>query len=247
MNDSEMTTERRTVELGDATTARVKVELGVGKLTLAGGASALLDAEFRYTNPAWRPEVAYTIHEGRGELTVRQPRDRRDLWDGEDERYEWDLRLNRDVPLELRVNLGVGASELHLGGLALTALDVALGVGDATIDLSGDWRRDLTVTINGGVGQTRVTLPHAVGARVEAKGGVGAVKVTGLREAGEGRARGGFPFRLPFPYNRVYLNDAYGQSDVTLRVEVNSGVGAIALAVAPADATNNRQDAKGDE
>ena len=88
-----------------------------------------------------KPEVEYTD----GTLVVRQP-------DAEglpalrgitDFRNEWDLRLNDEVPMDLRVEMGAGTSDLQLAGLSLTGLDISLGAGISTVDLSGDWAHDL--------------------------------------------------------------------------------------------------------
>jgi hypothetical protein len=54
-----------------------------------------------------------------------------------DYRYEWDLRLNDDVPMELHVDVGAGRADLKLGSLSLTRLDVAGGAGALTVDLTG--------------------------------------------------------------------------------------------------------------
>lgn len=227
MRTEDVQTESRAVDLGGATSVRADVALGVGDLRVEGGATALLEAEFRYSDPAWRPELTYRVgDDGDGRLTLRQPREPRRR-SRDHERNEWDLRLNGDVPLDLRLELGVGRSDLALGGLALTGLAIAVGVGDATIDLRGAWRRDLEIGVDGGVGKTTVLLPAGVGARVEAQGGVGAVKARGLREV-EREGGSSWP-RLPFPYRAVYVNDAYGAAPVTLRLAIHSGVGAIVL------------------
>lgn len=228
MSNGDLRTESRSVELGDATSARVGLKLGVGELRVAGGAAALLDAEFRYNVEEWRPEVEYAVRDGRGELTVRQPSGTGRQTSNA--RYEWDLRLNDDVPLDLRVNAGVGKSELMLGSLSLTGLAIETGVGSATIDLTGDRSRDLEATIKGGVGKTTVKLPGAVGVRVEAKGGIGRINARGLRQV-EGAQRGPFPF---IGSSGAYVNDAYGQSATTLRLTIESGVGEIELVLDPA-------------
>lgn len=227
MTTADVEIESRTVDLGAATAVRADIALGVGELTVAGGAAALLEAEFRYSEPSWRPELTYRVgDDGEGRLKLRQPRESHPRRGGR-ERNEWDLRLNGDVPLDLRLELGVGRSDLALGGLTLTRLTVAVGVGDATIDLRGAWRQDLEIAVDGGVGKATVLLPAGVGARVEAQGGVGGVKAHGLREA-EREGGSSWP-RLPFPYRATYVNDTYGVAPVTLRLAVHSGVGAIVL------------------
>jgi len=44
-----------------------------GELRMHGGAGKLLEADFDYSVPEWRPEVRYNRSLLRGYLTVRQP------------------------------------------------------------------------------------------------------------------------------------------------------------------------------
>jgi predicted membrane protein len=114
--------------------------------------------------------------------------------------------------MELKVNQGAGRARLTLGGLALSRLDVEIGAGETDVDLSGDWKNDLTANIQGGVGRATVRLPTDVGVRARAQGGIGAIHVHGLKKDGD-----------------AYVNEAYGKSPVTVNVEVQGGVGEINL------------------
>ena len=62
-------TESQSVELGDAKSVRVEVNLGAGNLEVAGGAEKLMEADFNYNVARLKPEVEYTD----GTLVVRQP------------------------------------------------------------------------------------------------------------------------------------------------------------------------------
>lgn len=204
--------EIRTVELGEARSAQVRVAMGVGDLRLTGGAtSGLMDARFRYNVGEWRPLVEYTVRDGRGHLRVEQPSGP-DFVPLGNVRYEWELRLQDNVPLDLRVQVGAGTAELVLGGLALERLDLEVGAGDVTLDLAGDWSRDLEAHIKGGVGNLTVQLPHETGVRVEVTSGLGHVNATGLQYDGQ-----------------AYINAAYGRSPVVLHLSIEAGVGNIDL------------------
>jgi hypothetical protein len=206
-------TESQSVELGDAETVRVEIDFGAGDLQLAGGAQKLLEAGFTYNVARLKPEVDYT----EGSLVIRQPEVEglpvlRDITDF---RNEWDLRLINEVPMELIVNMGAGTSHLQLAGLALTGLQVSLGASESTIDLSGDWGRDLAVNIDAGAADLRIRLPKDVGARVEVDAGPTIVEASGLAKDGN-----------------VYTNDAYGASEVTLQIDLEAGIGRVNLEVA---------------
>ena len=229
----ELRTESRTVELGDTASVRAEIDMGAGELDVAGGATDLLEASFTYNVAELKPEVDYSG----SRLTVRTPSvdtGIASLWDAADYRNEWDLRLNDDVPMELQVNVGAGRTNLKLGSLSLTRLDVAGGAGevlvdlsgsasltrldiaggagDLTVDLSGAWQTDLQASIAGGLGERILILPRDTGVRVKVELGVGSVDAAGLTREGE-----------------YYTNDAYGQSEATLDVELAGGVGGIEL------------------
>lgn len=203
-------TESRSVELGAAKSVRVELKMGAGEVKLAGGAKELLEADFSFQNPRWKPEVDYSVRGGRGTLVVRQPEGT--IGPRGPGRYQWDLRLNNKVPMEMRVDLGAGKSDLSLGTLSLSNLELNMGVGETVVDLTGDWKNDFQAKIHGGVGQATVKLPRDVGVRVRARGGIGEISASELKKDGD-----------------TYTNTAFEKSSVTLQVEVDGGIGEIHL------------------
>lgn len=204
-----METETRSVDLAGAESVRVELQMRAGELNLTGGADNLMDGEFSYNVPQWKPEIDYRVTGTVGRLKVEQPSGTVHVGDANN---EWNLRLNNDVPMELNLEMGAGRATLTLGELSLSRVEVKGGAGELTMDLSGDWKRDLDVQIKGGVGRVTVRLPREVGVEVSARGGIGAVHAHGLERRG-----------------RTYVNDAFGQSDVTVRVDVKGGIGEINL------------------
>ncbi len=201
--------ESRSVEQEGAKSVLVNLVMGAGRLSASGGAQHLLDATFIYNIPSWKPIVEYDVHGTKGNLTVRQPDTTRGAANA---RYEWNLRLANEVPMDLRVRLGAGTSDLDLHGLDIGTLELDAGAGQAVIDLTGDWRRDVTATIEAGVGQITLRLPKATGVQVEIKRGIGAIDADGFKRDGG-----------------VYVNDAFGSSAVTMRIAMTAGIGAIHL------------------
>src|SRR5215212_8995987 len=129
-------------------------------------------------------------------------------------RNEWDISFNDAVPTDLVVQMGAGESDLDLDSLALKGLDLQMGAGKTTVDLTGDYAKDFDASIQGGVGEATVLLPSKVGVKAKAEGGLGKINAEGLKRVGDS-----------------YVNDAYGESDVNLSVDVKSGVGEINLKV----------------
>jgi hypothetical protein len=209
----ELRTETRSVDAEDAESVRANLRIALGELNVSGGADALMEADFAYNVSAWEPRVNYELGGDTGELTVEQ----QGLGEGipdRDVRNEWDLRLNDDVPLDLTVQMGGGVSNLDLDSLTLTGLNLDMGAGATTVDLTGDWEGDLSAVVRGAAGEVTLLLPSQTGVRVNAGTRLGRVNADGLRKEGE-----------------AFVNDAYGDSDATLEVNVSGGVGQINLRV----------------
>ena len=206
----ELRSESQSVELGDAKAVDVSIDFGAGDLTMSGGASKLLEADFNYNVAELKPVVTFTD----GTLLVEQPGVHGlPIPQGiTDFRNEWNLRLADQVPMNLKVNIGAGNSDLQLAGLALTGLDLTLGAGISTVDLNNDWARDLDVSIETGAADVIVRLPKNVGVRVQVNEGPNMIEAPGLKQDGN-----------------IYTNDVYGKSQVTLDVNIKAAIGQINL------------------
>jgi hypothetical protein len=209
-----MQRQSESVDLENAQSVVAELRMGAGELNLTGGADALMEADFSYNVSEWEPGVSYDLSGETGELTVEQGSSDEGVRLGGAARNEWEVRLNDEVPTELHVEMGAGESDLDLDSLTLTGLDLQMGAGKTTVDLTGDYGQDLDASIQGGVGEATVLLPSEVGVRARAEGGLGKINAEGLQREGDS-----------------YVNDAYGNSDVTLDVDVQGGVGAINLEV----------------
>ena len=123
----------------------------------------------------------------------------------------WDLGLNRDVPIDLRIDTGAGETTLDLAQLNLSALDVNCGVGQTTIILPR--RGQLAAEIDTGIGEVRITIPAGMAARVNVDTGIGGVTVDGdLQRSGD-----------------VYSTTDYGSAIERVELEVDGGIGSIIL------------------
>jgi hypothetical protein len=209
----EMQRESHSIQAESAQSVRANLKMGAGELNLTGGADQLMEADFSYNVADWKPNVNYEVSGETGELIVKQGGGG-GVNLGGDARNEWDVRFNDEVPTNLSVQMGAGESDLDLDSLTLTGLDLQMGAGKTTVDLTGDYGQDLEASIQGGVGEATMLLPSEVGVRVRAEGGLGKINAEGLQKEGDS-----------------YVNDAYGDSEVTLDVDVQGGVGQINLEV----------------
>jgi hypothetical protein len=208
-----MQRESKSVDPKNAQSARAQLKMGAGELNVTGGADQLMEAEFSYNVSDWKPKVSYDVSDKKGELVVKQ-RSAEGAGLSGDARNEWDISLNDEVPTDLVVQMGAGESDLDLDSLALKGLDLQMGAGKTTVDLTGDYAQSFDASIEGGVGEATVLLPSEVGVKAKAEGGLGKINAEGLKRVGDS-----------------YVNDAYGESDVNLNVDVQGGIGAINLEV----------------
>jgi len=212
-------TETKTVASGGAKSVEVELRMGAGELRLTGAAQeALLEATFRFNRERLRPEVDYRVSGDTGVLRVGGRRHSGINFGRV--RNDWDLRLGKSLPVDLSLNLGAGQSRLDLRGLDLSAVDIDMGVGEMTMDISGPHARSFRVRVNGGIGSATVYLPADVGVRARINGGLGSIHTHGLTKQG-----------------KLYTNDAYGRSPVTIDIEIDGGIGSIDLRVEPGDRT----------
>ncbi len=180
---------------------------------ITGGADQLMDGDFSYNVSEWKPKVSYDVSDQNGELVVKQGGAEGTSLDGK-ARNEWDIRFNDEVPTDLVVQMGAGESDLDLDSLTLEGLVLQMGAGKTTVDLTGDYAKDFDASIQGGVGEATVLLPSGIGVKAKAVGGLGKINAEGLKRVGDS-----------------YVNDAYGEADVNLSVDVKGGVGEINLEV----------------
>jgi predicted membrane protein len=202
--------ETETVELGEAESVELDLDIGAGELKVQGGAKELMEGYFVYNIERWKPEILYSVAGNRGKLKVKQ---------GEccgmtigKKRNKWNISVSNDVPLDIKVDFGAGEGNLDLRGLILNSLEIDMGVGELQVDISGEQKKSLDVSVDGGVGSATIYLPVDVGVRVEVDGGIGSVNARDMI-----KKRG------------VYTNDAYGKTEVTIDVDVDAGIGSIDL------------------
>ena len=125
---------------------------------------------------------------------------------------KWDVKLNDAVALDITANLGAGEANLDLGEMNLNRVDMSIGAGKVEMDLRGEPKRDYTVHIRGGVGETIVQLPRDVAIAASATKGLGDISIEGLEQR-----------------DGVWINPDRVAAPVTIRLDVKGGIGQIRL------------------
>ncbi len=180
--------------------------MGSGTLHVKSGTPKLMEGRFAYNVPDWKP----VIDSKAGELSLSQPGSSGCSFGNSVNK--WDLTLNRELPMEVKADLGAGEANLELGQINLSRVEMNIGAGKVTMDLRGEPRHDYTVQIRGGVGETVVYLPKDVGVAATATKGIGDISTEGLEQR-----------------DGVWINRDRVSAPVTVRLDVKGGVGAIRL------------------
>jgi len=199
--------ESQVIDRDASQSAHVNLNMGAGDLKVSSGTEKFLRAYFTYNAPQLKPNVHYSTNGGLASLNIDQPESHAHIGHV---KYEWDLRLNKEVPLDLDAHFGAGQAQLDLGGLNLRRVGVEMGVGQLSLDLRGAPTHDYSVSIHGGVGEAEIKLPSTVGIEATAEGGIGEISVNGLTKEG-GR----------------WVNEALRNPGVKVHLDVHGGIGAI--------------------
>lgn len=197
--------------LDGATRGDVTLQLGVGELRLSAmDAPNGLIAGTVYSSRNLGVTQRFDVRDGVAVYALRQDSGPQITpWNsrGADER--WELQLNPSVPLRLSLDTGAGVTRADLRGLTLSELMVNSGVGQ--IDLTLPERGQFSGRINGGIGETIITIPAGVAARLTIQRGLGSIDT-------------------PTDFIRrgaVYESPGYAEATNRIELNVNGGIGAI--------------------
>lgn len=195
--------------------------------------------------------------EGVGRLLLKLARDKEDGFEWRDYENEWTLRFTRKVPLSFEIDMGANNATLDFTGLRVRGLDLDLGasetvllfgepnkealrdldisvgaakfrarslgnanfeemsfsggVGVYTLDFRGDQRHRADADISLGLGHLTILVPKKVGCRViSSESFLTLISADGFEKEG-----------------RVRVNEAYGQTEVELLIDIEAGLGNI--------------------
>lgn len=207
--------QREVIPLNGLESAEITLRMGAGKLEVGSGTSDLMEGVFTYNDRSYAPVLDYVeTGSGSGELVVEQE-EIRSFNLRKKYTLEWDLAFTGQIPLDLYISLGAGEAELDTSGLNLSAFELDMGAGEATLILPEQIERDLEVSIQGGVGQLNVEIPEGISVYAEVSGGLGEMEVYGMMQDGSSYYTPDFEENGP----SVYLDIEGGVGEINLEVQ----------------------------
>jgi hypothetical protein len=116
-----------------------------------------------------------------------------------------------------RIGIDAGACKLEIEGLGnanFERMNFDGGVGDFTLDFSGDLKHTASVNIEMGLGHLAILLPKEIGVKIKSNGSIlSSISFDkGVFEEVE---------------EDVWINDGYGETDAELNFEIKVGLGAV--------------------
>src|SRR5690349_16318863 len=103
--------ERHQIALDKAASTRVELGMRAGELEVLGGAASLLEGDFAYNVPEWKPSLTHDADGPQSEIAVVQGDGPTVFGDTEN---TWRVALNDSRPLDLNARLGAGEARLKL-------------------------------------------------------------------------------------------------------------------------------------
>jgi hypothetical protein len=200
-------------DLHGATHANVEIKSGVGELRITGSSSDVKLVE-GVINRLEGEQLSQDANGSNGEVSYRLKSEGVNVFPGihiGDQDGLWDLRINKNVPMDLHLGTGVGKAEIDLSGLKLTSLDMNTGVGEARVTLPASGK--FTAVVHSGIGKSTIEIPRGMAARIRVHQGIGAVNVHG-------------------DYNRdgsYYVSPDYDTNPNRVDLEVNGGIGEVQI------------------
>jgi hypothetical protein len=195
------------VPLQGAKSARIKLDHGAGRLNVRSGA-----ASEEILGGVFGNEVDYKSRLEGDRLDVRL-RNSPEFWAWfPGDSLDWDISLNREVPISLDIDSGASATVLDLSDLRVVDLDIDTGASSTEVTLpakAGSTRVD----IDTGASSVVIRVPTGVSARLRLKTGVSAVHVDTAR----------FPQVEGGLYQSKDYDSAANRADIT----IDSGVGSV--------------------
>lgn len=202
-------TEHQKIARDKSEMSRVEFTLAAGELDVSGGTQELMEGDFTYADPSFQPQIRYNNSSFRSLLQLEQRPQRTTSGHAES---KWNVRLNEEVPLDVKVKMGAGESRLNFGKLNLRSVEVEVGAGAVKLDLRGTPKHDYDVKVRGGVGEATVWVPKSARVTADAAGGIGDIEVHGFQQK-----------------NDHYENEPNKDAQVRIHLDVKGGIGSIKL------------------
>ena len=146
--------------------AHIEINFGAGRLKLEGGSFFLFEGDFN--TPSWlRPKMRYRTIDKEGFLELSEEGKRNEFPFGPwGKTHYWNLRLNNEIPLTLKINTGASSNYLDLSSLKVTYFELDTGASNNEIKFG--YLSSTRANIYAGACQIKLLIPRSIGIRIKA-------------------------------------------------------------------------------
>jgi hypothetical protein len=198
------------VPLDGASRAEVEIQHGAGELTVRSGASAEMLAEGLFGGGL----KARSQHKGDVlDVEMKMAVEPVAFLNWTPGLYDWDVRLNADVPMVLECETGASKSTLDLRDLRITELKLETGASATEVMLPSN-TGFTRVKVEAGAARVDLRVPGGVAARIKASAGLASVTVDQTRFPG---------------FDNRYQSPDYDTATNKVDIEIETGVGAVTV------------------
>ncbi|MDD5368072.1 MAG: DUF5668 domain-containing protein [Anaerolineaceae bacterium] len=198
------------IPLDGASQSEVQIHHGAGRLRLGAGSDPSLLVSGNYSGG-----IQHNLTKlGNGvRLDLRASGEYMFDWPmfGGNQGHSWDMALNRDISLRLKIETGASESNIDLSELHVTDFRIDTGASSTYLTVpsnAGESRGE----IHSGAASMDIRVPEGVAAHIEVKSGLAGIHIDPVR----------FPQR-----GNVYESQDYFSSMNRLHLNIETGVGAV--------------------
>lgn len=189
------------------------IDLKAGKLNIDSSNSHNISSKIVFSKPEWKPNIEDTKHGGCEDININQP-NMSNINKSNNDMNNWKVSFSENVPANITIKAKACDVTADLRKIKLNKLNINMGTGKLYLDISGNYKKDLNVNLNCGVGETTIYFPQNIGVKVKIKKHFIAkvIDSTWFKNNGD-----------------EYTNSNYGKTNVTVYVTMNANVGKINL------------------
>lgn len=197
------------IPLDNASSARIKLRHGAGQLEVHGqdDSSQLLSGTF-----FGGAEQEVEHHGNQTKVRLKTPSD---VFSGFEftstEGLQWNVGLNRDIPIELDIKGGASDTMLNLADMKITSLRIETGASSTKIGLPAQ-AGFTQVEIHAGAASINIHIPEGVAAKISTKTGLSSCNIDTNRFINNGQ---------------FYLSPDYETAINKAEINVEAGVGSL--------------------
>ena len=163
------------VPTGSLDSARIQIDFNGGSLTIGSlfaSSINLVEATSRTANGDMR--AAFHEQDGKGSLSLSTDRAGRQFWDKTE--AKWEVRFNRNIPLNIDIKAAASDSHLALRELKVSELQMDVDAGNYIVALPSP-SGTTHIYIKSDVANLEITIPQGVAARFKIDSDLSATEI----------------------------------------------------------------------